>query len=117
MKNNEGIIINDSGNLNAEQLAVGKSANITITSSTQNDDVMEKINSLLADLESEKHNIENYEDIKKAGESVKTELEKKDPDKNILTVLLSMIANSVPAISGITKTIKVIKEAIEIVTE
>lgn len=113
MKTNEGIIIKG-GKLSADQLAVGKSATININSATQANDLITKMDALLAVLETEKNNVNNYSDVKQAGETIKDELGKEKPDKNILSVLLTMISNSVPAISSITKAVKVVKEAVEL---
>jgi len=114
MKKNEGIILTG-GNLTAGQLAVGKSASITVDSASQKNELNDCVESLLAVLESEKSRIEKYEDVKQAAGTVKQELEKENPDKNVLTVLLSMISNAVPAISNVTKAIRAVKEAMALV--
>lgn len=109
MKSNEGIIITN-GNITADQIAVGKTATITINNAEQENSLNSKIDSLIRLLEAERDQINNYDDLKKAGEAIKNEINKEEPDKNIL----SMISNSVPTISSITKAVSTFKEAIEL---
>ncbi|MCP4119437.1 MAG: hypothetical protein GY737_29365 [Desulfobacteraceae bacterium] len=113
MEKNEGIVING-GELNFEQLAVGRSASININNTMGTNDIVTKIDALLNALEVEKNNIDNYKDVKGSGEIIKKELSKEKPDKSIVYVLLNMIANSVPAISAITTAIKSVKEIVEL---
>jgi hypothetical protein len=113
MKRNEGIILHG-GSLKAEQLAVGNSAVITNNSPTHNTELLEKVGELITYLEIEKSKIENYNDIKNAGMTLKDELKKDKPDKNVLGALFSMMSNGVPTIAGLTKTVKVVKELIAV---
>ena len=114
MKHNEGIILHG-GNLKVEQLAVGNSAMITNNPPIHNIELLEKINELIKYLEIEQNNIKNFDDIKNAGTTLKSELKKDNPDKNVLGSLISMISNNVPAITGLTKTVKVVKELIAVI--
>lgn len=113
MKNNEGIIITG-GELNADQLAVGKSATINIASTMRTSDLIERVDALLSILDANKSDIKNYNDVKKAGEVIKDELVKENPDKKILSILLSRISDSAPVISSITESVNFIKEGIEL---
>lgn len=115
MKNNEGIIIKG-GKINANQLAVGRSATIIAQPSSQYTVLTERVDALLTIIEAEKDNIEDFDEVNRAGKVAKNELGKEKPDINVIASLLGMISKSVPAISTITKAIKVVKEAIAVIT-
>ena len=112
MKSNSGIIMND-GNLSADQLAVGDSASININQESANKELFKKIDALLITLENEKSNFNNFETLKQASNTIKTEANKKSPDKGIMLTLLSLISSSVPAVSSIADMIKTIREVLE----
>jgi hypothetical protein len=116
MKSNEGIIVKG-GSLSAENLAVGKSASINVNSVEKNKDLIRRVEALLVVLEEEKNNIPNHDEVKRAGQTVKDEVQKEKPDPGILSVLLSLISSSVPPIATITKAVKAVKEAVEVFNE
>lgn len=112
MKSNSGVVMNG-GNLRADQLAVGDSASISVSQELASKELINKIDALLIALENEKGNLNNFETLKQASDTIKTEANKKSPDKNIMLTLLSLISSSIPAVSGITDMIKAIKDVLE----
>jgi hypothetical protein len=112
MKSNSGIFMTG-GKLISDQLAVGDSASINVNQKSSSKELINKIDVLLIALENEKANLNNFETLKQASDTIKTEANKKSPDKNSMLTLLSLISSSVPAVSGITNMIKAIQEVLE----